>query len=52
MRIAGKFALGETADISQNVRLNELFRNLKKVTWIFLISYKSLKHTVSSFKVR
>ena len=30
MGIAGKFALGETADISQNVRLDELFRNLKK----------------------
>jgi len=30
MRIAKKFALGKSADISQNVRLDELIQNLKK----------------------
>ena len=35
MRIAEKFALGKSADISQNVHLDELFQNLKNVTWDF-----------------
>ena len=30
MRIAKKFTLGKSADISQNVRLDELIQNLKK----------------------
>ena len=30
MGIAGKFVPGKSADISQNVRLKELFQNLKK----------------------
>ena len=39
MGIAGKFVPGKSADISQNVRLKELFQNLKKVICrIFLIS--------------
>ena len=29
MQIAGKLALGKSADISENVYLNELFQNLK-----------------------
>jgi len=37
MRIAEEFALGKSANISQNVRLDELFQNLKKA-WIFLSS--------------
>ena len=32
MKNAGKFALGKS---SQNVHLDELFQNLKKVTWEF-----------------
>ena len=30
MRIAEKFSKGKSADISQNVHLDELFQNLKK----------------------
>ena len=30
MRIAEKVAIGKSADISQNVRLDELFQNIKK----------------------
>ena len=39
-RIAEKFASGKSADISQNVRFDELSQNLKK--WSF-------KHTVIEF---
>ena len=38
MQIAGKFALGKSADISQNVNLDELFQNLKKIYMEVFIS--------------
>ena len=38
MRIAGKFAIGKSADISQNVNLDGLFQNLKKLLGIFFLS--------------
>ena len=38
MRIAGKFAIGKSADISQNVHLDGLFQNLKKLLGIFFLS--------------
>ena len=40
MRIAEKVALGKSADITQNVRLNELFQNSKKSYMVFFLSYK------------
>ena len=40
MRIAGKFAIGKSADISQNVHLDGLFQNLKKLLGIFFYLFE------------
>ena len=46
MRIAEKVALGKSADITQNVRLNELFQNSKKSYMGFFLSYKGPSSTL------